>query len=130
MPLAWSLHKARRDQIAGEVRRELVAGKRRDLIAAGRVGLAGGEAVLVGEHDQLVAGVQRGHRAAYVGLGGERAEDELTGDFGAGQPGGGQRYDLALAILTERSTTRYGAQMQASAVSACGGCGRVDRRIA
>jgi len=130
MPLAWSLHKARRDQIAGEVRRELVAGKRRDLIAAGRVGLAGGEAVLVGEHDQLVAGVQRGHRAAYVGLGGERAEDELTGDFGAGQPGGGQRYDLALAILTRALDNPIWCPDAGIGGSACGGCGRVDRRIA
>ena len=106
MPLAWSLHRARRDQIAGEVRRELIAGKRReliggkrrDLIAAGRVGLGGGEAVLVGEHDQLgaVAGLQLGHRAAYLGLGGERAEDELTGDSGDGD-GRGIRRVRALA---------------------------------
>jgi len=94
------------------------------------VGLAGGEAVLVGEHDQLVAGVQRGHRAAYVGLGGERAEDELTGDFGAGQPGGGQRYDLALAILTRALDNPIWCPDAGIGGSACGGCGRVDRRIA
>ena len=66
----------------------------------GRERLGRSEAVLVGQDDKLrpVAGVELGHRAADVGLGGERADREPAADLVVGHPRGDQRDDFAFAV--------------------------------
>ena len=58
------------------------------------------EAGLVGERDELgaVVAVELGEDASDVGLGGERADDELAGDVGVAEAGGYQPEDLAFAL--------------------------------
>jgi len=72
----------------------------------------GDQAGLVGHDDQLgaVPGVQLGHDAAYVGLGGERAQEQPGGDFVVGQALGGQRHHLALPVgqACQRDAARRG----------------------
>jgi hypothetical protein len=57
------------------------------------------EAALACVDDELgaVAGAELEHRAADVGLGGVRADDELLGDLVVGEPGADEREDLTLA---------------------------------
>src|SRR5205823_11559028 len=54
----------------------------------------------VGDHHQLgtVVGVQLGHSAVHVGLGGVRTDHQVGGDVLVGHPGGHQLEDLPLPV--------------------------------